>query len=179
MNLADGLSTVPPEIVNPMTRMPPALLGALTAALLVVTACDDKAADGSAAAKPQAAKDAPAAEAKADAVAPEAAKDAPEAAKEAAPGDGAEAAAADGAAAPSDAKIGVDVCDEYVAKYAKCIAEHAPEARKKPYEEALAKTVERWQGQAKGPEKDSLQQACTAALDAVKKTSKNWGCTYD
>ncbi len=44
---------------------------------------------------------------------------------------------------------------------------------------ALAKTVERYKTQSEGPEKDSLEQACTAALNAVKKTSKGWGCTYE
>ncbi len=71
------------------------------------------------------------------------------------------------------------VCDEYLTKYGACIKEHAPEAMRTQMTEALAKNAERYKLQSEGPEKDSLEQACTAALDAVKKTSKGWGCTYE
>ncbi|MEM6296811.1 MAG: hypothetical protein AAGA54_36430 [Myxococcota bacterium] len=164
-----------------MMRMPTVLLGALTATALCIAGCDDKP-DPAAADKAEVKADAkaePAADAKAEAKAPEAAKNGPGEPAKPETAESADAAEPADAEPAGDAKVGVDVCDEYVAKYAKCIAEHAPEARKKAYEDGLAKTVERWQNQAKGPEKDSLQQACTAALDAVKKTSKNWGCTYD
>ncbi len=46
-------------------------------------------------------------------------------------------------------------------------------------QDALAKSAERFKAQSEGPEKDALEVGCTAALDAVKKTSKNWGCSYD
>ncbi len=87
--------------------------------------------------------------------------------------------AEDGAEAAADAEIGVPVCDEYIEKYGACIKEHAPENAREAMAEALAKSAERFSMQSAGPEKDSLGQACKAMLDAAKKTTKDWGCTYE
>lgn len=150
------------------------ILGALAASLLMVPACDDKKADGKTDAK---AKTDP----KDDKADDKKAEDKDDAKAEAKPEDAkpAEAAAEGGAEAAAEASIGVAVCDEYITKYGACIKEHAPEAMRTQMTDALAKSAERFKTQSAGPEKDSLEQACTAALDAVKKTSKGWGCTYE
>lgn len=155
------------------------ILGALAASLLLMPACDDK--------KDAGKKDAAKTEGKKEDAKKEDAKDAKKDAKEAdaepakadaadeAASDGAEPAAEDGATE----KIGVAICDEYIEKYGKCIDDNAPADKKAVMKDALAKSAERFKAQSEGPEKDSLEQACTAALEAVKKTSKGWGCTYD
>ena len=159
-----------------MTATRISILGAL-AVLLALPGCDDKKADAKADAKTEAKADKKEDgkadkkdEAKADKK--EDAKAEPEKAGEPAGDAGAEAAG-------GDVKIGVAVCDEYISKYGKCIDEHAPENVRQTLKDSLAKTAGRYKAQSEGPEKDSLEQSCTAALDAVKKTSKNWGCTYE
>lgn len=150
------------------------ILGALAASLLMVPACDDKKADDKTDAKAKKdPKDDKADDKKAEGKEDAKADAKPEEAK------AAEAAAEGGAEAAAEAGIGVAVCDEYIAKYGACIKEHAPEAMRTQMTDALAKSAERFKTQSAGPEKDSLEQACTAALDAVKKTSKGWGCTYE
>lgn len=156
------------------------ILGALAASLLLVPACDDKkaaaddkkAADGKKDEKDDAKKD----DAKKDDAKKDDAKEG-----EAKEGDAKpeEAAAEGGAEAAAAEKIGVAVCDEYIEKYGKCIEEHAPDNMKTQMKDALAKSAERFKKQSDGPEKDTLEQSCTAALEAVKKTSKGWGCTYE
>lgn len=153
----------------------PAILGVLAALTLTVPACDgggeknaaDKKADdkkADAKADDKKAGDAKGDE-KADAKADEKAADAPAGDEKAADGAG--------------EKIGVALCDEYVEKYTKCIDTHAPEAAKKTLKDGISKKAAEWRELAAGPTKDTLEQACKGALDAVKKTSKGWGCTYE
>lgn len=158
------------------------ILGALAASLLLVPACDDKkaAADDKKAAdgkdkKDDAKKD----EAGKDGAAKDDAKAGDAAEADAKPGDAAAEGGADTAVDGALPKIGVAVCDEYIEKYGKCIEDNAPDATKPQMKDALAKSAERFKKQSEGPEKDTLEQSCTAALEAVKKTSKGWGCTYD
>lgn len=159
------------------------MFGALAASLLMLPACDDKKDEGrtdAAAASKADAKDAQGGVAKAEKAAAEAGGGAEAAAAEAKDGAGEEPAApADGAEAAAAEAIGVAVCDEYIAKYGACIEERAPEDKREVLRGSLAKTVERYKTQSQGPEKDSLEQTCTAALNAVKQTSKGWGCTYE
>jgi len=148
-------------------------LGALAASLLMVPACDDKKADTKTQDKAQAkpdGKDTPAED--------KTAQDKPKA-DEAKPVDAKPDEAAGGAEAASDAPIGVAVCDEYLSKYAACINEHGPEDSRKQMNELLAKSALRFKTQSAGPERDSLEQACKAMLDAAKKTTKDWGCSYE
>ncbi len=156
------------------------ILGALAASLLLMPACDDKKADGKSDAKAEAKADGKDAK-KDDGKADEAKADGKADEAKAETKDGAEAAegGAEAAAGGDNPEIGVKICDEYITKYGKCIDEHAPENMKTQMKDALAKSAERFKKQSEGPEKDSLDQACTAALEAVKKTSKGWGCTYD
>jgi hypothetical protein len=156
------------------------ILGALAASLLLVPACDDKkaAADDKKAAdgkdkKDDAKKD----DAKKDDAKKDDAKEGDAKEGEAKPAD---AAAEGGAEAAGAAEtIGVAICDEYIEKYGKCIEDNAPDNMKTQMKDALAKSAERFKKQSEGPEKDTLEQSCTAALEAVKKTSKGWGCTYE
>lgn len=148
------------------------ILGALAASLLLLPACDD---DDHASGPRVVAK-----EDKKDAEKDGAKKD--DAQKDDAKKDDAkpEAVAAEGGAESAGAEeIGVAVCDEYIEKYGKCIEENAPDNVKTVMKDALAKNAERFKKQSEGPEKDTLEQSCTAALEAVKKTSKGWGCTYE
>ncbi len=154
------------------------IFGALAATLLMVPACDDKKADAKSEAKtedkakPEGKDDAKTGDQKAeDKAAVDGGNADPEAAKPAEIEGGAEAAA--------DTAIGVPVCDEYLAKYAACINEHGPEDSRKQLNELIAKSAQRFKTQSEGPEKDSLEQACKAMLDAAKKTTKDWGCTYE
>lgn len=155
------------------------ILGALAASLLLVPACDDKkaAADDKKAADGKDKKD----DAKKDDAKKDDAKEGDAKEGDAKEGDAKpeEAAAEGGAEAAAAEKIGVAVCDEYIEKYGKCIEEHAPDNMKTQMQDALAKSAERFKKQSEGPEKDTLEQSCTAALEAVKKTSKGWGCTYE
>lgn len=152
------------------------ILGALAASLLLLTvpACDDKKADDKAEAKAKT-KTEPKTEPKDEGAQEKDGEDKLEAKAEDAKPEVAEG----GAEAAGEAPVGVPVCDEYLAKYAACINEHGPQDSRKQMNELLAKSAQRFKAQSAGPEKDSLEQACKAMLDAAKKTTKGWGCTYE
>jgi hypothetical protein len=149
------------------------VLGVLAAfALSTVPACDDKAADDKKAADAKAKADAkPADDAKAKA---EPAKtDAPAKADGEAKAD----APAEGGGGGGD-KIGVEVCDDYIAKYSKCIEEKVPEAARQQMRDAVQQSIKVWKQAADGPAKDGLPTACNAALDAAKQATSTMGCTW-
>jgi hypothetical protein len=77
------------------------------------------------------------------------------------------------------AEVGVPACDEYVQKYSRCVEEKVPEAVRESMRDALRHTVEAWKDAAANPRvRDSLADACKAALDATKKATEAMGCTW-
>jgi hypothetical protein len=81
--------------------------------------------------------------------------------------------------APSEPPVvtGIRMCDLYIDRYTACVETNAPEAVRAAMRDAMQKTVETWKQAAAQPGvREALEQGCTAAYDAVKRTAEGWGC---
>ncbi|HEX8071531.1 MAG TPA: hypothetical protein VF546_16375 [Pyrinomonadaceae bacterium] len=82
-------------------------------------------------------------------------------------------------AAPAGDKIGVEECDDYLAKYEACLNSKVPEAGRAQLKSAFDQTRKSWQGLAATPQgKQGLATACKAARDAAKQSMAAYGCTF-
>ena len=76
-------------------------------------------------------------------------------------------------------KIGVEECDDYIAKYEACISAHVPEASRAAMKTAFEQSRAAWRQAASTPQgKASLAQACKTARDAAKQATAAYGCTF-
>lgn len=76
------------------------------------------------------------------------------------------------------AVVGVPECDEYIAKYTRCIADKVPESARQPMNEAMQATIQAWREAANGPGRDSLVAGCKAAGEAAASAMQSMGCTW-
>ena len=73
--------------------------------------------------------------------------------------------------------IGVPECDEYIAKYEKCIGDKVPEMARGAMQEAFTKTRASWKElAANDATKGSLASACKQAMEASKTALSAYGC---
>ena len=73
--------------------------------------------------------------------------------------------------AASGDKIGVQECDDYITKYAACIAK-MPAAAKGPAETGFKTQKDAWKAAAATPQgKEGLKTGCKMALDALSKNA--------
>jgi hypothetical protein len=80
---------------------------------------------------------------------------------------------------PAPGEIGVPECDDFLAKYERCIESKVPVERQKAYEDALARTRDTWKGLAANPgARPGLPQACRLVLATVQTTMKSYMCTW-
>jgi hypothetical protein len=75
-------------------------------------------------------------------------------------------------------RIGIRVCDDYIADYTRCIDEKVPEAAREQMFAAMEQTRKAWMEAASGPAKDRLPTACRAAADAAKQATLEMGCVF-
>jgi hypothetical protein len=88
-----------------------------------------------------------------------------------------EADANEGGSAQAD--IGVPECDDYLAKYQRCIADKVPDDRKKSFDDALQRTRTSWKMLAANPgARPGLPQACALALQTAQTTLKQYACKW-
>ena len=77
------------------------------------------------------------------------------------------------------AKVGVAECDDYIAKYSKCIDGKVPEAARASVKQGLDNMVKAWADAAKTEQgKQGLAQGCKAALDGAKQAMASYGCEW-
>lgn len=77
------------------------------------------------------------------------------------------------------ADIGVTECDDYLAKYEKCVAKRVPSENKKAFEENLARTRGAWTAMAQNAgARPGLGQACSLALDTARSTMAEYRCDW-
>ena len=82
-------------------------------------------------------------------------------------------------AAPAGEKIGVEECDDYLAKYEACLDSKVPAAARATMKSSFEQTRESWRKLAATPQgKAGLAQACKAAHDAAKQSMAAYGCTF-
>lgn len=73
--------------------------------------------------------------------------------------------------------IGVPECDEYIAKYEKCIGDKVPEMARGALKEAFEKTRTSWKELAANEAtKGALGGACKQAMEASKTALAAYGC---
>ena len=83
------------------------------------------------------------------------------------------------ATAPAGDKVGVEECDDFLAKYETCLNSKIPEAARAQYRASLAQTRDAWHKAAATPQgKASLAQACKTMRDTTKQAMTPYGCTF-
>jgi hypothetical protein len=77
-------------------------------------------------------------------------------------------------------QVGVDVCDQYVTDYSKCIEAKVPEAEREVARRSVFENVSVWkQTAAAGPAgQKSLQTACRIAREQAKRATESIGCEW-
>lgn len=77
-------------------------------------------------------------------------------------------------------QVGVDVCDQYVTDYGKCIDAKVPEAERDAARRIVFENVSAWkQTAAAGPAgQKSLQTACRIAREQAKRATEALGCEW-
>lgn len=77
-------------------------------------------------------------------------------------------------------QVGVEVCDQYVADYGKCIEAKVPEAEREAARRVVFENVSAWkQTAAAGPAGEkSLQTACRIAREQAKRATETLGCEW-
>lgn len=77
-------------------------------------------------------------------------------------------------------KVGVDVCDQYVTDYGKCIDAKVPEAERDAARRIVFENITAWkQTAAGGPSgQKSLQTACRIAREQAKRATASFGCEW-
>ena len=77
----------------------------------------------------------------------------------------------------ADGLTGVPECDDYIAKYEKCIGDKVPEMARSAMKDAFAKTRDAWKTAAATPEgKSTLAMACKTAMEQAKTALSAYGC---
>lgn len=83
------------------------------------------------------------------------------------------------ASAASGESTGVPECDEYLAKYEKCVDEKVPAVAKPGIKEAIGKMRTTYKTSASNPvAKAGLGQGCKQALETTKQAMAQYNCTW-
>ena len=81
--------------------------------------------------------------------------------------------------AASGEKVGVEECDDYLAKYEACISGKVPEAARAQYNSTLEQMRKSWRTIAASPQgKAGLAQACKTATESARTALKSDGCSF-
>ena len=81
--------------------------------------------------------------------------------------------------ASSETKIGVTECDEYLAKYEKCVEAHVPAAYRATYKNSMESARKAYQQAAATAEgKATLAQTCKSALETSKQALAAYKCEW-
>jgi hypothetical protein len=76
-------------------------------------------------------------------------------------------------------QVGVDVCDQYVADYGKCIDSKMPEAEREAARRIVFDNVTSWKQTASAPTgQKSLQIACRSAREQAKRATEALKCEW-
>lgn len=76
-------------------------------------------------------------------------------------------------------EIGVDVCDDYVETYLRCISENTPQELSAEYVEAFVATQEAWKVDVQDEDaRAQLVETCTRAAAAARESTRPYGCEW-
>lgn len=80
-------------------------------------------------------------------------------------------------AANADA-IGITACDDYLDKYAACIADKVPSETRATLQASLDQTRDAWRAAlSSGSSKNDLEAACQTMYDSAKTAMSAYGCS--
>ncbi|HET6583252.1 MAG TPA: hypothetical protein VFG69_07390 [Nannocystaceae bacterium] len=78
-----------------------------------------------------------------------------------------------------DWHVGVKECDEYVAKYTKCVEAQKDPTQREQFRESLRWTVQSWRDAlAQGGKPTDIAAQCKAASTAMKQSAASMGCAW-
>ena len=75
--------------------------------------------------------------------------------------------------------IGVAACDEYVAKFQRCIEDHVPTDSRVALHDALVDTADAWRAIAAGEARELLEGLCRSAIAGARAATSAMGCEWD
>jgi hypothetical protein len=79
--------------------------------------------------------------------------------------------------APTGDLIGVQACDDYIAKYSKCLDTKVPAEQKAQLQTSFDNLKQGWKTAAATPEgKTALASTCQQAIDTAKQSTAAFGC---
>jgi hypothetical protein len=85
----------------------------------------------------------------------------------------------DASAAAGPDAVGIADCDDYLAKYSRCVDDQVPQERRTAFEENTKRTRATWKAMAANPgARPGLGQACRLALDTARTTMQQYHCTW-
>lgn len=74
---------------------------------------------------------------------------------------------------------GVPECDDYIKKYEACLNDKMPESMRAAFKSSFEQSRQAWKQAASTPQgRASLAPACQQALEAAKKATASYGCTF-
>jgi hypothetical protein len=78
-----------------------------------------------------------------------------------------------------EAEVGVKECDDYLAKYTRCVSSKVPEQVRAAMVAAIDQSKAQWKTAASTPEgRAGLAQACTRAQEASRASMQAYGCSW-
>jgi hypothetical protein len=75
--------------------------------------------------------------------------------------------------------VGIAECDDYLAKYSRCVDGKVPADQRKVFEESLARMRAAWKTMAADPgARPGLGQSCSLALETARSSLQQYGCAW-
>ena len=78
----------------------------------------------------------------------------------------------------SSEKIGIPECDDFIARYNACIADHVPEAKRTEYKENIDAFARAWKQLMANSDKNTVAAACKRHSDMARENMKQFGCEF-
>ena len=79
---------------------------------------------------------------------------------------------------PSNEKIGIPECDDFIARYNTCISDHVPEAKQAEYKENIDAFARSWKQLMASKDKNTVAAACKRHSDMARESMKQFGCEF-
>jgi hypothetical protein len=75
--------------------------------------------------------------------------------------------------------IGVPVCDEWLAKYNRCIDDRMPEDARAPMRRALLEAIHTWRHTAASSAgRLALEETCARRIERTRRATESMGCAW-
>jgi hypothetical protein len=76
-------------------------------------------------------------------------------------------------------KVGIEACDDFIAKYEACVTTKLPAAAQPPAKDVIGQMRTLWKGMAANPgTKDRIPGLCQQTAEAIKQQTAVLGCQW-